>query len=126
MRPALLFPLLCVLSHLPAAKPAEPRATTYHVGENGVTAPQVKKQVRPPYTEDAMREKIEGVVLMSGVVNLDGRLTNVQVIKSLDSIYGLDNQAVKAAKQWRFIPGKKDNKPVNVFITIEMTFTLSK
>jgi TonB family protein len=93
-----LLPLLFVLTHLPGAKPAEASATTYHVGENGITPPRVKIQVRPPYTEDAMRERIEGVVLMSGVVNRDGRLTKIRVIKSLDSTYGLDNQAVKAAK----------------------------
>jgi len=44
------------------------------------------------------------------------------VTTSLDA--GLDQEAIKAVKQWRFEPGTKDGKPVPVLMTIEMTFTL--
>jgi protein TonB len=48
----------------------------------------------------------------------------VSVVRSLDTTYGLDAEAVFAAKQWRFNPGMKDGAPVAVRVTIEMTFTL--
>jgi TonB family protein len=54
----------------------------------------------------------------------DGTVGEVNVIRSLDTTYGLDASAVFAAKQWRFNPGMKDGVPVAVRVTIEMTFTL--
>ena len=50
-----------------------------------------------------------------------GRL---QIVRSLDSSFGLDQEAIKAAKQWRFVPGKRLGQPVPVLVTIELTFTL--
>jgi len=63
-------------------------------------------------------------VLLSAVVLEDGTVDDVAVIRSLDTKYGLDGQAVKAAKQWLFSPGMKDGKPIAVKITIELAFTL--
>ena len=38
--------------------------------------------------------------------------------------FGLDQEAIKAAKMWRFRPGMRQGEPVPVIITIELTFTL--
>jgi TonB family protein len=48
----------------------------------------------------------------------------VIVLRSLDATFGLDAQAVLAAKQWLFNPGMKDGVAVAVRVTIEMSFTL--
>jgi TonB family protein len=48
----------------------------------------------------------------------------VQVVRSLDSAFGLDQEAIKAARQWRFAPGTRLGEPVPVLVTIELTFTL--
>jgi protein TonB len=91
---------------------------------NGVTLPRVLREVRPQYTSDAMRAKVQGQVLLECVVRPDGAVGDVQVIRSLDSTFGLDQEAIKAAKQWRFAPGTRLGEPVSVLITIELTFTL--
>ncbi len=91
---------------------------------NGVTLPQVVKQVRADYTSEAMQQRIEGDVVLEGVVRDDGRVGDVKVSESLDSVYGLDEEAVKAFKQWEFKPGTKDNKPVSVRIHVKMRFAL--
>jgi len=96
---------------------------TYRPG-NGVTLPRVLKEVRPQYTSDAMRAKVQGTVLLECIVRPDGSVTDVQVIRSLDPTFGLDQQAILAAKQWRFAPGTRLGEPVSVQITIELTFTL--
>ncbi len=54
----------------------------------------------------------------------DGNVGDVKVVRSLDTTYGLDQQAVNAAKQWTFKPGTKDGKAVSVLVTIELRFTL--
>ena len=109
------------------ARPADeswPPAGAFRPG-NGVVLPKPLSQVRPQYTGAAMREKIQGKVALECIVEPDGSVQRARVLRSLDAVYGLDEQAVKAAKQWRFAPGTKDNVAVPVMITIELTFTLA-
>jgi protein TonB len=91
---------------------------------NGVTLPKVQHEERPAYTSDAMRAKVQGTVLLQCVVRPDGTVGDVQVVRSLDPTFGLDQQAVNAARRWRFFPGTRLGEPVSVLVTIELTFTL--
>jgi protein TonB len=91
---------------------------------NGVTLPRVLHEERPQYTSDAMRAKVQGTVLLECVVRPDGSVGDVQVVRSLDPTFGLDQQAVVAARKWRFAPGTRLGEAVPVLITIELTFTL--
>jgi TonB family protein len=93
---------------------------------NGVTLPRIVRQVRPQYTAEAMRAKIQGTVMVECVVNTDGTVSHVRLIRSLDATYGLDQEAIKAAKQWVFAPGTRNGEPVPVMVSIELTFTLGK
>jgi periplasmic protein TonB len=91
---------------------------------NGVELPRVIQEIRPQYTADAMRAKVQGTVWVECVVLPDGTVGEANVTKSLDSVFGLDQEALKAAKRWRFIPGRRLGQPVPVLVTIELTFTL--
>jgi periplasmic protein TonB len=91
---------------------------------SGIENPIVLREVKPQYTADAMRAKIQGVVVVECIIMPDGTVGDVQVVKSLDPTFGLDQEAVKAAKQWRFVPGKKQGQPVPVLVTIELAFNL--
>jgi TonB family protein len=90
----------------------------------GIVLPEVLKEVKPAYTADAMRAKVQGVVWLECIVMPDGTVGDVKITKSLDSVFGLDHEAIKAARQWRFKPGMRQGQPVPVIITIELTFTL--
>ena len=97
----------------------------YQIG-NGVTSPQLIKEVKPNYTGDAMRAKLQGVVEMEAVVLPDGSVdpTRIKITRSLDSTFGLDQQAIIAVKQWKFRPGTYKGQPVPVLVNVELTFTL--
>jgi protein TonB len=75
--------------------------------------------VKPLYTREALEAKIHGVMLLEGVVRPDGTVGDVQVARSLDPLFGLDQEALRAVRQWRFTPGMKDGKPVPVLVTFE-------
>lgn len=90
----------------------------------GITVPQVLREVKPHYTAEAMRAKVQGLVWIECVVMPDGSVGDVKVLRSLDPVFGLDQEAVKAARQWRFVPGTRQGEPVPVIVTIELTFTL--
>jgi TonB family protein len=96
----------------------------YRVGADGVKAPKLIKETKPVYTRAAMDAKIQGMVRMEAIVLEDGTVGEVVVTESLDREYGLDDEAVKALRQWVFAPGTKDDKPVAVRVEIEMKFTL--
>jgi len=91
---------------------------------NGVETPKLLREVKPQYTAQAMRAKIQGQVLLECVVDTDGTVRNVRVVRSLDSTFGLDLEAIKAAQQWQFAPGTRLGQPVPVLVTIEIAFTL--
>ena len=94
----------------------------YQVG-GGVSAPTVLRQVRPSYTTDAIRAKIQGAVLLELVVRSDGTPDAIRVVRSLDP-GGLDQQAIEAVRQWRFIPGRRGGQPVDVLVSVIMDFSL--
>ena len=91
---------------------------------SGVTLPIKLREVKPAYTSDAMRAKVQGTVLLQCVVRVDGTVGDVEVVKSLDPVFGLDQEAIKAARQWLFKPGTRFGEAVPVLVPIELTFTL--
>jgi TonB family protein len=91
---------------------------------NGVTSPRLIKEVKPTYTGEAMRAKIQGMVTMEAVVMPDGSVGQVRITRSLDDRFGLDQEAIATVKQWRFEPGRRLGVAVPVLVEIEMQFTL--
>ncbi|MDP6581636.1 MAG: TonB family protein, partial [Vicinamibacterales bacterium] len=89
-----------------------------------VSSPRLSEETKPRYTRAAMEAKIQGGVVMTCIVQIDGSCTDVNVVESLDTRYGLDRQAQRALRQWRFEPGMRQGEPVPVLVTVEMTFTL--
>ena len=91
---------------------------------NGVLSPEVLHEERPQYTAGAMRAKVQGIVEVEAVVMTDGTVGQVQIVRSLDDRWGLDEKAIEAVKRWRFRPGTRQGRAVPVLVNIELTFTL--
>jgi len=87
-----------------------------------VTAPRVLTQVRPVYTSEALAGRIQGTVVLELVVEANGHPADIRVIRSLDP--GLDEQAVIAAHEWRFEPGRLAGRPINVQVIVMMDFQM--
>jgi TonB family protein len=73
-------------------------------------------------SDEARRERIEGVVLISTTVNEQGMPTEIRVERPAG--HGLDENAVAAVSQYRFRPATLDGKPIAVRIRIEVSFRL--
>jgi protein TonB len=93
-------------------------------GLGGVASPQLLVEVKPKYTPDAMQRKIQGEVVLEGLIGADGRVQQVRVVQSLDPRFGLDENAKIAAMQWRFRPCQKDGKPVACIALFGLRFSL--
>jgi TonB family protein len=86
-----------------------------------VTAPRVIVEVNPVYSSEALVRRIQGTVALEFVVRADGRPADIRVVRSLDP-GGLDTQAIAAASQWRFDPGRLNGQPVDVLVTLLIDF----
>jgi TonB family protein len=123
----LLFALAATLVQQPAATTtgaSDGSANLERMDSAGVTSPRLIRQVKADYTDAAIRARIQGVVGLKCIVERDGSVGPVRVVRSLDAASGLDEAAVAAVKQWRFAPGTKNGAPVRVEINVEMSFSL--
>jgi protein TonB len=89
-----------------------------------VSSPYLIYEVKPNYTADAMHARIQGVVELDIIVLPDGSVGRVRLVKSLDATFGLDREAIKAVRQWRFRPGRQLGKAIPVRVGVEVSFTL--
>ena len=121
--PLVILALLLVAGR-PAAAQSLPSGV-HRAGDDGVTVPRAVRQIAPVYPIEARRAGLHGVVRLEAIVGADGSVQDVRVVQSLDRVHGLDAEAVRAARAWRFEAGLKDGSPVPVALTIEMTFAIS-
>src|SRR5882672_10109023 len=91
---------------------------------NGVSSPVLIHETKPNYTGEAMRARIQGLVKLEAIVMADGSVGDVRVVHSLDQQFGLDKEAIRTLRQWRFKPGMRLGQPVPVLILVEISFTL--
>lgn len=97
----------------------------YRAGcDPGLVLPKLISEQKPAYTRLAMQAGVQGAVWVEAVVEADGKVGDVWVMRSLRN--DLDKQAVLAAKEWRFEPGTLNQQPVPIIVTIELTFTLKR
>jgi D-alanyl-D-alanine dipeptidase len=69
---------------------------------------------------NAKKKHLEGAIVLSGVVDVNGRASDVRVEQSMGQ--ELDEAAIAAMKQMRFVPGKQDGKAVQAETVIEIKF----
>ncbi len=89
---------------------------------DGVSKPKVISKPWPPYTEDARLNRIQGVVLLTGIVDEVGDVQNLKVIKGLP--LGLDEKAIETVSTWKYEPASFEGRPVAVHMTFSIGFWL--
>jgi protein TonB len=76
---------------------------------------------RPVYPEIARAARVEGTVILEAVLDTNGRVTQLRVLKSAAM---LDQAALDAVRQWRYTPSFYGGHPVSVLMTITVRFQL--
>jgi TonB family protein len=97
----------------------------YRSGAGGVGYPSCDRCPDPKYTKLARKKKLEGTVVLQVIIQPDGGITNIQLVKSPDQ--ELTDMAIEAVKNWRMHPARlPDGRPVPVMVPVEVTFRLLK
>jgi TonB family protein len=88
----------------------------------GVTPPQLLRKVVPRYSEAARRMRREGSVFLEAIIDKDGRVANVRVLRGLG--FGLDEEAAQAVSQWTYEPARLGQRIIAVYLTVRVDFKL--
>jgi protein TonB len=92
-----------------------------HVG-GAVTKPVLIDGPQPRYTELARRAGTQGIVILEAIIDEQGRVTDLRVVKDLPM--GLDKAALEAVRSWRFQPSTLNGRPVKVYYNLTVNFSL--
>jgi TonB family protein len=87
-----------------------------------VLPPQGLYTPEAEFSDEARRAKFQGSVTVQCIVDAQGHVQNPRVIH--DPGMGLGEKALETVKTWRFKPGTLNGKPVAVWITAEVDFTI--
>jgi TonB family protein len=85
-------------------------------------APALIERVEPDYPLLAVRAQVQGVVILEAVVDRQGRVEDVRVLRSIPL---LDPAAIAAVRQWRYSPLFLNGKPERFVLTVTVSFSLS-
>lgn len=106
---------------IPAPPPVPEATGPIRVGGK-IERPERLHEVQPRYTELARRARIEGTVILEAVIDRQGRVGQIKVLKGLPM--GLTEEAVKAVEQWRYQVSTLNGKPVEVLFALSVHFRL--
>jgi protein TonB len=85
-----------------------------------LTAPVAVQKVDPAYSSELMRDRVEGTVVLYAIIHSDGTVGEVRVLRSVDE--RLDSTARAALMKWRFRPGTKNGKVVDLEAVVQIPF----
>ena len=84
-----------------------------------ISLPQrLLERVNPVYPEEARKNGMQGVVILNVRSDEEGRVAQIEVLKSIP---GLDQAAIEAVKQWRYEPFLKEGSTAVVFTVMSVS-----
>jgi TonB family protein len=104
------------------APAAQMPANTLPVSQ-GISGGTLVHSVPPIYPDSARRQKIEGEVVLEGVVDVNGTLHDLSLVRGDPVLAGAAKQAVT---QWRYAPYLLNGKPISMRTSITIRFTLPR
>lgn len=102
--------------------PPMPEEKDVYISGGEIEPPERIHYVQPLYNEIARRARIQGLVILKAIIDKEGGVRNLEVLKGLSM--GLTDEALKAVRQWRYKPSAVDGRPVNVLLTVSVNFQL--
>lgn len=88
--------------------------------QKSITLPRIYKIPSPGYTLEALRYKVEGSVRVEVLFGSDGAIQHALVARGLG--FGLDEEALKAARRIEFKPGEVGGQPVSMWMGVDLLF----
>jgi TonB family protein len=94
------------------------------VPNGGMLPPQIVSYTVPSYTPEAIARRIEGTVTVEASSDAAGNIQVLRVVRALG--YGLDESALLALRDWKFVPALRNGAPVAAITQIDIDFKLPR
>jgi uncharacterized protein (TIGR02246 family) len=91
------------------------------LGSDDFQVPKKVKGAEPDYPNKARQKRIQGTVVLRGTVDLDGKVNDVEVLRSIPD---LDQAAIDAVKEWEYQPATVGGSPTSMVTTMTVSFTI--
>ncbi len=103
--------------------PPEPSVLTL---VSGITHPVLieSTRVEPGYPSMPRKARLPGNVLLQAVVQRDGTVGEIVVMSASPAKLGFEEAAVAAVREWRYEPATQRGRPVAVYISVKVTFSM--
>jgi TonB family protein len=111
----------------PPTAPPEPEVkpgTLMNLSDPGVIAPLAESKPKLSYPVLARRQRVEGTVEMSVLIDETGKVADAQVVSGPSIKVGLAEAAVDYVKRWKFRPATKNGVPLKVWLPVKIEFVL--
>jgi len=106
---------------IPAAPPPPASQAPIHL-HGGMQPPRKMTHVDPVYPRVAQAARVEGTVILEAVIDVNGAVTSVRVLRSIPL---LDQAAIDAVHGWKFTPTLLNGVPVPIALTVTVRFALT-
>ena len=110
-----------IWGRVPGAPPVSKEAAAVEPVRPGgrIQPPKKTRHVGPVYPELARAAGIEGVVILEAIIDPEGRVQNVEVLRSIPF---LEEAAIAAVERWEYEPTLLNGVPVPVVVTVTVRF----
>jgi len=79
-------------------------------------------KTQPQYPEAARKARMQGIVILEAIITKEGTVESVRVLRGINPL--LDASAMRAVQQWKYKPATFNGRPVPVYLTVTVKFTL--
>jgi protein TonB len=105
----------------PPPPPLPPAPSPIRIGGK-IQSPTLLHRVEPVYPPVAVSARLQGVVILEALVERDGTVVDVRVLRSAGSV--LDREALIAVRQWRYAPLRLNGQHLRFVVTVVLSFTV--
>ena len=118
-----ILELVTINGGIDAGKKEKEQSLEERLGAKSVDAPILVRRVEPKYPEEALKQKVQGVVILNGVTDPEGNVEQLKVLKGHDLLV---KESMEVVRLWKYIPWKIDGAPQPVEFQLVIVFRLEK
>lgn len=94
-------------------------------GVGGITLPTLIEKVSPEYPEMARKARLESKVFLKAVILANGTVGEIELLRCDCPCMGFEEAAITAVEQWTYEPAMLNGRPVDVYFTVIVEFTIA-
>lgn len=118
-----ILELVTISGRIGGGKKEKEQSLAERLGAKSIKAPILVRRVEPEYPEEALKQKVQGVVILKGVTDTEGNVEKLKVLKGPELLV---KESMEVARLWKYIPWKIDGIPQPVEFHLVIVFRLDK